>query len=187
MSSLLGVITIFLCVLSQLGVGSAWDAGRATSLGERPAPPPCVCRLGSRPSALSSDERCTPGISRTSDRPRWLRAQPGPLLGGHGCIVCRLPTTIPQTPPAFPHPGETGLRRTGGRDNHWSIKSVGRTRPQNILLMEPVSTSSCLVWQPTRGRPTRPLSREPNNPYLTEREVRVLKSADLPGCKVYSP
>ena len=28
---------------------------------------------------------------------------------------------------------------------------------------------------------------EPNNPYLTEREVRATKSADLPGCKVYSP
>ena len=115
----------------------------------------------------------TPSPARTSDRPRWQQAQPCPLLRGHGCIVCRLPTTIPQTPPAFPHPGETGLRRTGGRDNHWSIKSVGRTRPQNILLMEPVSNPSCLVWQPGRGRPTRPLSREPNNPYLTEREVRA--------------
>ena len=27
----LGSIIIFLCVLSQLGVGGAWDAGRATS------------------------------------------------------------------------------------------------------------------------------------------------------------
>ena len=27
----LGSIIIFLCVLSQLGVGDAWDAGRATS------------------------------------------------------------------------------------------------------------------------------------------------------------
>ena len=50
-----------------------------------------------------------------------------------------------------------------------------------------LSNPSCLVWQPGRGRPTRPLSREPNNPYLTEREVRATKSADLPGCKVYSP
>ena len=78
--------------------------------------------------------------------------------------------------------------RTGGRDNHWSIKSVGRTRPQNILLMEPVSNPSCLVWQPGRGRPTRPLSREPNNPYLNStRGPRASESADLPGCKVYSP
>ena len=51
--------------------------------------------------------------------------------------------------------------------------AVGRTRPQNILLMEPVSNPSCLVWQPGRGRLTRPLSREPNNPYLTDREVRA--------------
>ena len=27
----IGSIIIFLCVLSQLGVGDAWDAGRATS------------------------------------------------------------------------------------------------------------------------------------------------------------
>ena len=63
------------------------------------------------------------------------------------------------------------------RDNHWSIKLVGRTRPQNIFRMEPVSNPSCLVWQPGRGRPTRPLSREPNNPYLTEREVRAQTKA----------
>ena len=89
--------------------------------------------------------------------------------------------------PAFPHPDETGLRRTGGRDNHWSITSVGRTRPQNILLMEPVSNPSCLVWQLGRGRPPGLSLVNQNNPYLTEREVRATKSADLPGCKVYSP
>ena len=31
LASQVGSIIIFLCVLSQLGVGDAWDAGRATS------------------------------------------------------------------------------------------------------------------------------------------------------------
>ena len=59
------------------------------------------------------------------------------------------------------------------RDNHWSIKSVGRTRPHNILLMEPVSNPSCLVWQLGRGRPPGLSLVNQNNPYLTEREVRA--------------
>ena len=51
--------------------------------------------------------------------------------------------------------------------------AVGRTRSQNILLMEPVSNPSCLVWQLGRGRPPGLSLVNQNNPYLTEREVRA--------------
>ena len=71
---------------------------------------------------------------------------------------------------------KSGVRRIGGRDNHWSIKSVGRTRPHNILLMEPVSNPSCLVWQLGRGRPPGLSLVNQNNPYLTEREVRATEA-----------
>ena len=97
--------------------------------------------------------------------------------GSSICIRTRRPgPDVPQTPPALPHPEKSGVRRIGGRDNHWSIKSVGRTRPHNILLMEPVSNPSCLVWQLGRGRPPGLSLVNQNNPYLTEREVRATEA-----------
>ena len=91
----LGSIIIFLCVLSQLGVGGAWDRAR-------------------------KNHRATVHCSRD-------------------CHVLR-----------------------SIRDNHWSIKSVGRTRPQNILLMEPVCPIRVALFGSSVEAGPRPLSREPN-------------------------
>ena len=108
-------------------------------------------------------------------RSAWQRAQPAPLLGMAASFVVTHHHPSNSTCITSPR-SESGVRRIGGRDNHWSIKSVGRTRPQNILLMEPVSNPSCLVWQLGRGRPPGLSLVNQNNPYLTEREVRATEA-----------
>ena len=105
-----------------------------------------------RPRCSRATKVHAENLTSQARRSAWQRAQPGPLLG-HGCIVCRYPPPSLTNSTCIALPRRTGIRRIGGRDNHWSIKSVGRTRPQNILLMEPVSNPSCLVWQLGRGRP----------------------------------
>ena len=118
-------------------------------------------------------------------RSAWQRAQPGPLLG-HGCIVCRYP------PPSLklhlhcltPENGNKADRRSGQPLEH----KISRSHATAEYTLNGARVQSELPCLAARSRPApRPLSREPNNPYLTEREVRVPKSADLPGCKVYSP
>ena len=128
-----------------------------------------------RRSSASADEGAraphAENLRSQARRSPWQRAQPAPLLGMAASFV--VTHHHPSNSTCIALPRTTGIRRIGGRDNHWSIKSVGRTRPQNILLMEPVSNPSCLVWQLGRGRPPGLSLVNQNNPYLTEREVRA--------------
>ena len=140
----------------------------------------------SRPTKVPSTARRE---SQISSPPHSMAASPAWPSPGHGCIVCRYP------PPSLklhlhcltPNNGNKADRRSGQPLEH----KISRSHATAEYTPNGARVQSELPCLAARSRPApRPLSREPKQslPNRTRGpRNKKRKSADLPGCKVYSP